>query len=97
MAKGAESKASIFSKLLDIYPDAFWEDPDKILRIPIEENGETIEIKVSLTAAKVNLRGVETKSAFEPLTPAESETSTLTEPTEEEKENVRTLLKALNL
>ena len=34
MAKGTESKNVIFSKLQEVFPDAFWEDQGKILRIP---------------------------------------------------------------
>lgn len=94
-AKGAESKTRIFSKLQDLYPDAFWEDTDKILRIPMEENGDTIEIKVSLTAAKVNLRNTEIKNAFD--NPVSEKQVVDIEPTAEEKANIEALLKSLNM
>ena len=94
-AKGTESKISIFSNLQKLYPNSFWEDPDKILRIPMEENGETIEIKVSLTAAKVNLQNTEVKSAFNDLATEEQKVDI--EPTAEEKANIETLLKSLNM
>lgn len=54
--KGTESKQVIFNKLLRTFEGAFMEN-DKTLRIPMMENGETIEIKVTLTAAKDILGG----------------------------------------
>lgn len=105
MAKGSESKASIFKKLMETYPDSFWEDQDKILRIPLTENGEVIEIKVTLTAAKNNLReGAAAASAF--TAPSAEEVASFmpapdstvkTEVTEEEKERVAQLLASLGL
>lgn len=50
MARGAVSKDILTKKILQIYPEAFMDG--KIIRVPFNENGETIEIKVSLTAAK---------------------------------------------
>ena len=98
MARGAESKEKLFSRLQEIYPNAFWEDENKILRIPFIENGENIELKVSLTAAKNNLANdngfIETPEAannFKDMIEKD-----LTEPTQEEKDNVAALLKALN-
>lgn len=95
-AKGTESKNTIFTKLQEVYPEAFWEDTGKILRIPLIENGESVEIKVSLTAAKTNLRN--DAGAFATSAPEISipEPAAALEPTEEEKENVRNLLNALN-
>lgn len=98
MARGAEAKNSIWDKMLEVYPDAFWEDTGKILRIPMIENGERIEVKVTLTAAKNNLGEAELKSAFD----AAVSTSTVTEnsilePTEEEKANVNKLLASLGM
>ncbi len=97
-AKGTESKNIIFNKLQEVYPDAFWEDQGKILRIPLTENGARIEIKVSLTAAKTNMGGDEPVSAFE-LTPSgPKQTSNVSlEPTEEEKQNIANLLNSLGL
>ena len=51
MAKGSIAKEAIFKKMLEVFPNSFMADA-KTLRIPWEENGETIEIKVALTAAK---------------------------------------------
>ncbi len=64
MAKGTESKNLIFAELRRVYPDAFWEDEGKILRIPMNEGGTPIEIKVTLTAAKNILGSGAVESAF---------------------------------
>ena len=105
-AKGTESKNVLFAKLQEVYPNAFWEDQGKILRVPMDENGQRVEIKVTLTAAKTNLGGDEIASAFDngPVAmPIPSQTTTavnesnLTEPTEEEKQNIESLIKALGL
>ena len=101
MAKGAEAKAELFNKLMEIYPDAFWEDQGKILRVPLSEAGNRVEIKVTLTAAKTNMGGDSIPSAFGPKTtttaPAQSKDSSSLEMTQEEKDNVAKMLKALNL
>lgn len=109
-AKGAVSKNTIFTKLKEVYSDAFWEDEGKILRIPLDEDGTRVEIKVQLTAAKTNLGGDNVSSAFDnnnEKTSKEEDSSTffsafsnatpknIMEPTTEEKENVSKLLKSL--
>lgn len=53
MARGSESKNIITKKILEVFPGSF--QYDKEIRIPIEENGEIVQIKVTLTAAKVNV------------------------------------------
>ena len=94
-AKGTESKGIIFNKLKEIYPNSFWEDENKILRIPMSEGGTPIEIKVTLTAAKNILGSGAVQSAFP--TASEPIVEKPVEMTEEEKENVATLLASLNL
>ena len=106
-AKGTESKNAIWDKFMEVFPDAFWEETGKILRIPMNENGSRVEIKVSLTAAKSNLR--EADSAFGSIDSSSSnafnQTAFNAEPapaknlevTEEEKENVAKLLASLGL
>ena len=94
-AKGTESKRVIFDKLKEIYPNSFWEDENKILRIPMNEGGNPIEIKVTLTAAKNILGSGAVESAFP--TASEPVVEKPVEMTEEEKENVATLLASLNL
>lgn len=94
-AKGIGSKSIIFNKLKEIYPNSFWEDENKILRIPMNEGGNPIEIKVTLTAAKNILGSGAVESAFP--TASEPVVEKPVEMTEEEKENVATLLASLNL
>lgn len=95
MIRGTESKSVIFNKLKEIYPNSFWEDENKILRIPMSENGTPIEIKITLTAAKNILGSGAVESAFP--TASEPVVEKPVEMTEEEKENVATLLASLNL
>lgn len=101
MAKGSIAKEAIFKKILEVFPNSFMADA-KTLRIPWEENGETIEIKVTLTAAKdilgssVDMNwedggGAEKASAAAPKAPVSSE------PTVEEKANVEKLMASLGL
>lgn len=103
-AKGTESKNTIFNKLMEIFPDAFWENEGKILRVPMDENGNRVEVKVQLTAAKNNLGGEGVPSAFtinETPGPIYSRDATIqsdkTEMTEEEKANVQKLIQSLGL
>ncbi len=101
MAKGSIAKEAIFKKILEVFPNSFMADA-KTLRIPWEENGETIEIKVALTAAKDILGdtgnmnwedggGVTNTAAVAPKTPVS------TEPTAEEKANVEKMMASLGL
>lgn len=98
-AKGTASKQIIFNKLKEVFPKAFMES-DKIMRIPLEEDGTSIEIKVSLTAAKDLLGNVDNSPAaaadfnFTGINPSEGDPI---EPTAEEKAEVKSLLGALGL
>ncbi len=104
MAKGTESKQLIFKKLQEIYPNSFFEDEGKILRVPMIENGDIIEIKCQLTAAKNNLGSGSPSNAF--TIPASEEIAGyMPEPaaaadveiTPEEKQRVADLLASLGL
>lgn len=93
MIKGAESKELIYKKLMEVFPNAFMADA-KTMRIPMKENGEVVEIKVALTAAKDILGGdAPTETLSTPAAPA----PTLTEPSEQEKQNVVSLLERLGM
>ena len=48
--KGAVSKEVVIAKILEVFPDAFVYD--KTVRIPMIEDGNELQIKVALTAAK---------------------------------------------
>lgn len=97
--KGADSKEIIFKKLTEVFPGSFMDD--KVLRIPMTENGEPLEIKVALTCAKDILGDGVTASAFPDngaaTAPSLSISEADVEPTEEEKDNVAKMLKSLNL
>lgn len=102
-AKGAMAKEDVMKKILETFPGAF--RYEKEIRIPMEENGEPLQIKVTLTAAKTMVdaggdtalpgatKTVATKSAGATIFP----TNTPMEPTEEEKKNVSNLLNMLGL
>ena len=106
MAKGQKSKIVIQNKILELFPEAFIYG--KEIRIPIEEDGEIIQIKVTLTAAKTS---VEPGSDNEIPTAAniinnvevnnsvinQVDTTTIVKPSEEEKQNLQNMLSKLGL
>ena len=52
MAKGQVAKEKLFAKIMEVFPNAFWEEQNKILRVPMDDGGTDVEIKVALTCAK---------------------------------------------
>lgn len=98
-AKGAIAKEQITKKILETFPNSFIYD--KLIRIPFNEDGNQVEIKVTLTAAKdlvgdeesgvINFENSNTDMADFMPTPVNVEY------TEQENKNVEDLLKALNL
>ena len=105
MARGAEAKKIVIDKLLKTFENSFLYNDGKEVRIPIEENGEEIQIKVALTAAKENvfpggddmLPGEDTKKIEFPEKNKERTEQPIVKPTKEELQNVNDLLKALGL
>ena len=100
MARGAVSKEKITKTILDTFAGSFLYD--KEIRIPINEDGELIQIKVTLTAAKTNVEsGDDTKIPGIENNEINFGTETVTkekiEITPEEKQNVATLLQSLGL
>lgn len=98
--KGADSKEIIFKKLTQVFPGSFMDD--KVLRIPMTENGEPLEIKVALTCAKDILGDGVAASAFpdngeSPAAPSLAISEADIEPSEDEKNNVAKMLESLNL
>lgn len=55
MARGSASKETITSAILAAFPGSFLYNGNKEIRIPVIEDGEVVQIKVTLTAAKVNV------------------------------------------
>lgn len=98
MARGAESKNIIFNKLLEVFPGSFMYNDGKELRIPMNESGVEVQIKVALTAAKENVTSGAVASAIEQSAfPAPAETAPKIEVTQEEKDNIAALLSGLGL
>lgn len=106
MAKGAQAKIQVMNKLMEVFDGAFLYNDGKELRIPLTENGEQVQIKVTLTCAKDNALPGEMKvTSNESYHFGETLQATVTEnkeikpvePTAEEKENVKSLLAALGL
>lgn len=106
MAKGQKVKQEIINKILNTFEGAFLYNNDKEVRINGTEDGELVQIKLTFTASKtiVEPDGEEvvpvgnisnSNNAFDlsELTVKD----TITVPTEEEKENVKNLLKSLGL
>ena len=65
-ARGTASKEQIISALQSLFPSAF--TAGKEFRIPLVEDGEEVQIKVSLTAAKENISH-DTPVTLTPATP----------------------------
>ena len=97
--KGAEAKLEITNKILELFPGSF--KYDKEIRIPVIENGEEVQIKISLTAAKVNVERDGGVLDFTKKTETTAQTTSAApqsfEPTEEEKNIVNDLLSKLGL
>ena len=102
MAKGAIAKEQIFAKILETFEGSFVYNNGKEVRIPWNENGNEVQIKVALTCAKDN---VNPEGEVRPAAVVKEEAPVSNFPapkkkievTEEEKQNVEDLLKALGL
>lgn len=93
MAKGTQAKTEITNKILEVFDGAFIND--KEIRIPWEENGETVQIKVALTCAKVNIENAGGAGTVQQTTsvPAPEDRKI----TETEKQEVNNLIEKLGL
>jgi hypothetical protein len=96
MARGAKSKEIITQKILETFDSSFIYE--KEIRIPIQEDGEIIQIKCVLTAAKVNVSNGE-DNAIPAATESVSipQVSQSVEPSAEEKKTVEELCARLGL
>lgn len=94
-AKGTEFKKEIVNKLLQVFPGSFLCNGGKEIRICGQENGEEIQIKVALTCAKENISA--DNEDFPEVSTSQIIKSETTAPTQEEKDNIRKLMEALNL
>lgn len=92
MAKGTQSKEVITNKILEVFEGSFIDE--KNIRIPIDENGEVVEIKVTLTTAKdVKGGAVLPKTEATPVSSAPSDYRF----TDEEKQKIQDALTALGM
>lgn len=104
MARGAASKEQVMAGILAAFPGSF--KYDKEIRIPMSEDGEIIQIKCVLTAAKVNVEnggdtavpGTTTVTKVAAAASVNSvPTNFINEPTAEEKQAVADLVSKLGL
>ena len=94
-ARGAWSKGIVKEKILETFKDSFENGSE--IRIPLYENGDRIEIKVTLTAAKTNVGGDAANEATQGIETAVSAPAEVLPPSEEEKAQVNNLLAKLGL
>lgn len=100
--KGSISKEIVSKKILETFEGSF--QYEKEIRIPMLENGEEIQLKLTLTCAKANVnRGGDVEipgekdDAINFTETNEKEEIKHIEPTQEEKDNISRLAKMLNL
>lgn len=103
--KGQIAKEEITKKILEIFPSAF--QYDKEIRVPWTENGEQVQIKLTLTAAKVMVNaggdaaipgGTAEEVAAAPVQAnLDASKATNIETSAAEKENLSKLLRSLGL
>lgn len=104
-ARGSVLKQEVATKILEAFPvNSFLYNDGKEIRINGIENGEKLQIKVTLTCAKVAVEGGEDNILpGENLGTASSTQTSKTvekvpqEPTNEEKERLKTLLNQLGI
>ena len=98
MAKGSILKQEITNKILETFPGSFLYNNGKEIRICGNENGELLQVKVTLTCAKENVEvGNDNDNNVTIAANNVVDSNTTVEPTQEEKDNVRRLMEALNL
>ena len=104
MAKGQAAKQEAFAKMLEMFPDSFLYNDNKELRINTTEDGNDIQLKITITCAKENVNA-ESENAIPGAAEApvekslnETQVSPAEPPqmTEAERQNVENLMKALN-
>lgn len=70
MARGTESKSVITKKILETFEGSFLYNDGKEIRIPLKEDGEIVQIKVTLTCAKTNVDAIDSTPVEFKTTPA---------------------------
>ena len=110
MAKGQKSKEAVIEKILSSFEGAFLYNGNKEIRIPRTDDGELVQIKVSLTCAKENVEpgddtvvpGATSVKATkvtiaDGAEPVFEEASAIVEPSAEELNAVNSLMESLGL
>lgn len=92
MARGSTAKTNIGNAILQIFPGAFVDADGKTIRIPTTCEGDTIEIKITMTAAK-DVVGRQTS----PVVASEQAQPQNRAMTAEEVQEVRSLIERLGL
>ncbi len=98
--KGSVVKQSITEKILETFPGSFLYNDGKEIRINGTENGELVQIKVTLTASKTPVGIDDSADAADGVTPVASstdETKVPSEPSDDEKQRLQSLLSRLGL
>ena len=97
--KGSISKEIVTKKILETFEGSF--QYEKEIRIPMEEDGNQIQLKCVLTCAKTNVEPNGENAIPGEVTPTAAgipaSEETFVEPTQEEKDNVQKLMQMLNL
>ena len=103
-ARGNSTKQKIIQKILQTFPGSFTYNDGKEIRINDTEDGTLIQIKVTLTAAKVpvesdsiNFVDENTETTTETVNTSAAAEKVPEEPTEDEKARLTTLLENLGL
>lgn len=98
MARGQAEKAAVAKKILEIFEGSF--EYDKKIRIPMNIDGEDIQVAVALTAAKTNVSPggdvILPGSAGDTVNASNNSASDV-QVSEEEKQKVTSLLESLGL
>ena len=96
MARGASSKQAVIDKILETFQGSFVYG--KELRVPMVEDGEQVEIKVTLACAKTNVGEGAVAGDFESGNAVQiSVTEAPAKPTQAEIDNISKLMDRLGL
>ena len=96
--RGSESKKIVTEKILEIFEGSFLYNGNKELRSPMVEDGEQVEIKVTLACAKTNVGDGAIAGDFESGNTVQvSVTEAPAKPTQAEIDNISKLMNRLGL
>ena len=96
--KGSESKKIVTEKILETFQGSFLYNGSKELRIPMVEDGEQVEIKVTLACAKTNVGDGAVAGDFESGNAVQTSIAEApAKPTQAEIDNISKLMDRLGL